>query len=379
MKYIFIVIAVIFSACASTGDIVINSQRGHSEQRLAELESVIIPLEASAGAPSGTSAASARQSDIRSVRQMITQMEREASADADYTGKLQAWSGRLAILEGRYSEAQRLYRQSIATSPANVPAVILSIRLEGDPAKRMEIIERELAVVGRRGAQSGSGAGELNIERGKALIELNRFSEAAGAFDVAFSSGINSIYRDSYITDRNRAWELRNTSGITAGTFNLLGRETINWNDCLTIAKNETQLLRFITGGRTISDTELFNRLVDRGFIPYIQDVTANNWPQVRPRADEVVTRAGAAWFIWHLYAEARADRGLLTRYSNRYATGSNPRSPIADIPVLSPFFDSILGCVETEFISLPDGRNFRPVQPMRGTDLLAILRRIDD
>jgi hypothetical protein len=68
----------------------------------------------------------------------------------------------------------------------------------------------------------------------------------------------------------------------------------------------------------------------------------------------------------------------LLNRYSSRYATGANPRSPIADIPPLSLFFDSILGCVETEFLSLPDGRNFKPAQFVRGTELLAVLKKID-
>jgi hypothetical protein len=123
----------------------------------------------------------------------------------------------------------------------------------------------------------------------------------------------------------------------------------------------------------------LFNRLVDRAFIPYTQDITISDWPAARPRADDVVTRAGAAWLVWHLFAESRGDRGMLSRYSARFATGANARSPIIDVPVLSPFFDSILGCIETELMSLPDGRNFRPAQPIRAAELLAILRRIDD
>jgi hypothetical protein len=267
-----------------------------------------------------------------------------------------------------------MYRQSNAASPGNIPSIILNIRLEGDPAKRLELIEKEMAIAGRQGA----GIGELNIERGRSLMEMNRFLEAAGAFDVAFSSDINPVYRESYTQDRSRAWELRNSSGIGAGTLNMLGGESITWNDCITIAKNETQLFRFITGGRDISNTELFNRLADRAFIPFSQDINVNEWPSAKPKAEETVTRAGAAWFIWHLYAEARADRGLLNRYSSRYATGANPRSPIADVPPLSLFFDSILGCVETEFLSLPDGRNFRPAQFIRGTELLAVLKKID-
>jgi tetratricopeptide (TPR) repeat protein len=367
--FLCLVTSVIFFGCATSKDVSISGQRDHSDRNLTRVETAIVPLEASGST-------SRRQSEVVSARQMISSMEREASADADYSGRLTAWSGRLALLEGRYSEAQRLHRQSQAASPGNVPSIILGIRLEGDPVKRLEIIERELAVAGR---QSSAGFGELQIERGRSLFELNRFSEAVGAYDSAFASGLNPVYNESYKGERDRAWELRNTTGVRAGTLNLLGRETITWNDCINIAANETQLLRFITGGRTLSEAELFNRLLERGFIPYTQDVNVYDWQSTRPRADEIVTRAGAAWFAWHLYAESRADRGLLTRYSARFTTGVNPRSPIADIPPLSPFFDSILGCVEREYLSLPDGRNFRPEQPIRGTELLSIYRKIDN
>jgi hypothetical protein len=241
----------------------------------------------------------------------------------------------------------------------------------------MEIIERELAITGQR--PSAAGYGELQIERARALFELNRFSESAGSFDAAFSSGLESVYRDNYTTARNQAWELRNASGVSSGSLGLLGQETVSWNDCITLVKNETQLFRFISGGRNISNNELFIQLVDRSFIPYTQNININNWPLARPRIDETGTRTGAAWLIWHLYAEVRADRSLLSRYSVRYATGSNPRSPITDVPALSPFFDSILGSVETEYLSLPDGRNFSPAQPIRGTEFLTILRKMDN
>ena len=363
--------AMIFSSCATLKkDISLNTQNEQANTNLARVEAAIVPLEAAADIRS-------RQSEITSARQMITSLERDASADADYSGRLMAWSGRLAIIEGKYSEAQRLYRQSTAVSAGNVPSTILGIRLEGDPAKRMEIIERELAITGQRSAAPGHG--ELQIERARALFDLNRFSESAGSFDAAFSSGLADVYRDNYTTARNQAWELRNTSGINAGSLGLLVQETVSWNDCITLVKNETQLLRFISGGRNPSNNELFIQLVDRSFIPYTQDININNWPLARPRIDETVTRSGAAWLIWHLYAEVRADRSLLSRYSVRYATGSNPRSPITDVPPLSPFFDSILGSVETEYLSLPDGRNFRPTQPIRGTELLTVFRKMDN
>jgi len=371
-KFFLMISAIIFfasfAACTSTGDIMVNTQTSQADKKLTELEDVIIPLEAL-----GPNEARSKTSEISKARQLITNMEKSSAADAYFSAMVIAWSGRLAILEGRYSEGVRLQRLSSSSSQGNLPSVVLSIRLEGDPLKRLEMIEKELAILGQKAA----GIGELNIERGRALGELNRFAESAGAFDTAFSSEINKVYADSYRAQRNRAWELRNTSGVDSASLSLLGRESITWNDCITLVKNETQLFRFITGGRTISDAELFNRLLDRGFIPSTQDITIMQWSSGKPKADDILTRAGAAWFAWHLYAEARADRGMLSRYSARFATGANPRSPIADVPALSPFFDSILGCVETELLSLPDGRNFRPIQSIRGAELLAILKKI--
>jgi tetratricopeptide (TPR) repeat protein len=369
--FLFFTAAFFYSCVSMKKDIFLNSQVSQSDKNIEAIEEAIVPLEALGGAQ-----ARSRQGDITAARQLITSKEKETSTDAEYTGKLMAWSGRLAILEGKYSDAQRLYKQSTAASAGNVPAIILGIRLEGDPAKRLELIEKELAISGRQ--SSAVGFGELQIERGVSLTDTSRFAEAAGAFDAAFASGINKVYKDNYVNMRNRAWELRNTSGVAAGTINMM-QDRITWSDCINIARNETQLFRFLSGGRNLSEADLFTRLLDRAFIPYTQDIAINEWPKTRPDRGEFVTRAGAAWFVWHLYAEMRADRALLSRYSSRYATGANPRSPIADIPPLSPFFDSILGSVETELLSLPDGKNFRPAQPIRGSEMLSVLKKIDN
>ncbi|MDR0494235.1 MAG: hypothetical protein LBG95_01215 [Treponema sp.] len=376
MKYLFaavmaIIIAALFSACASLRkDLLVDAQKDQVEKNLSKLEAVIVPFEALGGAE-----ARKRQAELAAARRAVSEMEKESSADNDYSGRLAAWSGRLAILEGRYSEAQRLYRQSLQLSPGNTASAILGIRLEGDPQKRLELVERELAVLSPQAFSTGLG--ELQIEKGRSLAELRRFAEAAGAYDSAFAAVLDDVYRESYRQARDRAWELR-SADASAGVLEILERGGLSWKDSIVLAKSETQLLRFLSGGRDLSDAELFNRLLERAFIPYTQDVHSTDWPKSSPRPEAPLLRGGAAWLIWHLYAEARADRGILTRYSARYAAVSNPRSPIADIPPLSPFFDSILGCVETELLSLPDGRNYKPAEPIRAAELLAALKKIE-
>ena len=353
-------------------DISVSGLREEMEFDLLKLEQVIVELEAQADKQASDRA---RQIQMAEARKTIAEMEKEARADSDFAGQIAAWSGRLAVIEGRYSEAQRQYRQSLSLSPGNLPSIILGARLEGDPEKRLDIINRELDLAGYAGSFS-SGAGELQIEKGRTLAQMRRFSEAVGAFDAAFASGIDNIYAESYREARDRAWELRGAEA-SGGIFEILERGGLSWKDCIALTKTETQLLRFLTAGREIPETDLFNRLLERSFIPFTQDVTLNEWPRTRPKIEDPVFRSGAAWLLWHLYAEARADRGLLTRYSARFSLGGGARSPINDIPALSPFFDSILGCVETELLSLPDGRNFRPAEPVRGAEFLTVLGKM--
>ena len=371
-----IIVLFVFSAlaisCQSVNrDIVVSVSRDEMRHNLLELKRMIVPLEAAAAGQGR-----APQTEITEARRTITALERDARADSDFAGQLAAWSGRLAVLEGRFSEAQRQHRQSQTLSPGNIPSIILGIRLEGNPVTRLAIIDRELSLAGHHTGFFDHGAGELQIERAKTLAELHRFSEAAGMFDAAFASGIDLIYASSYRDARDRAWEFRHVEAA-GGILEILEREGLTWRDSITLVQNETQLLRFLTAGRNISEAEIFNILLDRGFIPFTQDVALTEWPGIRPRPEDLVFRSGAAWLIWHMYAEARGNRGLLIRYSNRFVLGENPRSPIADIPALSPFFDSIVGCVTAGFLYLPDGRNFYPARPLRGPEFLAALRRM--
>jgi hypothetical protein len=245
--------------------------------------------------------------------------------------------------------------------------------MEPDPEKRLALINDALAL------EPAGNTGELLIERGRLLLGSRRYREAVAAFDTAFSRLSREVYRETYGPSRDQAWEMRDVTADTeSGTAAILQRPVLTWRDAIELTKNETTLLRFLTAGRDWSSNEIFSRLLDRSFIPLSQDAAATEWPaRAKPSAEEGINRAGAAWFLWHLLAENRADRGLLTRYSSRYANRPNAASPIPDLPLGSPYFDSVLGCVEREIMSLPDGRNFVPGDPVRGAAFLAMLRKL--
>ncbi|MDR2095460.1 MAG: hypothetical protein LBP76_08070 [Treponema sp.] len=316
---------------------------------------------------------------INSVRRKITEIERKKPPDPSAAALLAAWSGRLYLLEKKPSDAAQQLNASRSLEAGNQSALILSIRLEADAEKRLELIDKALQQE-ESSPDSSVLVQILQIEKGRSLYERRRFQEAAASFDIAFSiqSGAAQLYRNIYRDIRDRAWEMRNLGADTEKKpGGIAQKDGISWKELIELTNTETNLLRFLTAGGDLPSEELFSRLLDRSFIPYTQNVALNEWPQTQPQADEAVLRSGAAWFLWRLWAETRSDKGLLSRYSARYANRGNTRSPIPDLPFLSPFFDSILGCVEAELIPLPDGRNFLPHDTVGASNFLTMVRKI--
>ena len=347
-------------ACQSTKkDIILSSAGENAAGELAEIEETIVRLD---GIGAG-------REEIAEARQMISSLERTV-ADSQFQALLAAWSGRLYLLEGRTQDAQRELQKSQNLSPRNLHSQILSFRIERNISGRLTMIDSSLEAEG--------SLGELLIERGRVLFDLNRFSESVAAFDTAFVILSEKFYyEESYIAFRNKAWELRELEQTGSRTMEIGRQGEITWRNLIELTLNETDFLRFITAGREWPPETIFNQLLDRSFIPFTQDAERTEWPYTRPSSGEIVLRSGAAWFLWHLNAENRANRGLLTRYSSRFANTPNARSPIQDINIRSPFIDAILGCVESEIMSLPDGRNFQPNEQVRGPDFLSMLRKL--
>jgi len=354
-------VAFVFSACQTfQRDLYLSSADEKTYEGLVEIEETVIMLDGRG----------ASRSELARARQQIAELEASV-ADTDFQGIIAAWSGRLYLMEGRSADAQREQRKSQNLSPRNLSLRILSARMERNNAMRLALVDAAI--------QSEGSAGELLAERGRILFDLSRFSESVAAFDSAFILLRNKpFYEAAYRMFRDKAWELKDLGqGTGSRTMEIAGQREITWRDLIEITRTETDLLRFITAGRDWPVETIFTNLLDRGFIPFTQDTERTEWPSARPSSSEIVLRSGTAWFIWHIYAESRANRGLLTRYSSIFGNTPNARSPIADMRLSSPFIDSVLGSVESEFMSLPDGRNFMPRERVRGSEFLSILKEI--
>jgi tetratricopeptide (TPR) repeat protein len=357
---LFIFLLVLFSGCQSLQkDLMVSAADEAVSRDLAELEKAVVTQEAS----------NPSKEDLETLRRRIETLK-TTIPDGDFQSQLAAWSGRLYLTAGSLSDAQKEYRNSQNLSPWNMPQAVLSFKLERDLQKRLALVDEAIL--------NESEVGEFQLERGRVLLDLNRFSEAVAAFDSSFVLlDKKPFYEEAYKPFRDKAWELRDLRPEGSKTTEIVRQGELTWRSLIELTKAETDLLRFLTAGRDWPADDIFPRLLERSFVPYTQDIEIIDWPQTKPLLNDMVSRAGAAWFLWHLYAENRANRGLLTQYSSRYVNARGARSPIPDLPLLSPFFDSVLGNVEAEFMSLPDGRNFIPREKFRASEYLLALRKL--
>ncbi len=199
---------------------------------------------------------------------------------------------------------------------------------------------------------------------------LSKYREAVAAFDTALP-GLSPVYTETYQEVRDGAWELRNMNeGIQLSTAEIAAKESITWAEAILAVQNETSLLSFLTGGQSWDTARIFVELRDIDIVP----------PESFPSSDidSRVLRGGSAWFVWHLNAVYNSRPELVTTYSEHFARLDGVQSPIPDVPVDKPWFDSVLGCIEWELMILPDGRRFFPGRPVTGAEFIETIQAVE-
>lgn len=340
----------LFSCASLQGDILASTANEEVSGEFAAVAAAVVPLDTATDTQK-----------IREARTLVRDLERKDVKDTVFEARLLAWSGRLYLLEGKRPEAARALSRAQSLAGGETAVAVLESRLEPDPDKRLDFLNRF--------REFADTPAVLEIERARTLEELRRYHEAVAAFDTAFPA-LPAYYRKTYEESRNRAWELRALAPDHAtGSGTLAMKPEITLEDALVLLRDETVLLDNNTGGSYWTAERLYRDLNTRGLIPVDSVGTI--------RLQDTLTRAYAAWLLWQLTAEYRAQPALKTRYSDRIRTLPNPRSPIADVPHGSRWFDSVMGCVEWEIMNLPDGKNFFPNQPVSGISFIEMLRRV--
>lgn len=294
---------------------------------------------------------------LDALRSRLAETGARPVLERTWSARLAALAGRAALLAQDRPVADRELRKALSLNPADEVARVLEVRLERNADKRKALLEEAL--------KTAETQVRLRAELGRILLAEGRYAEALAAFDASLPF-LPEPYEAVYGAERRRALALRDASA-PAGSA-LLSDRPVSLQDLAALVQAESSLVDFLTGGKDWAPGILFERLRAGGFYP---DPAAPGTAAAR--------RGEAAFLLWHLAANRRNDRSLLRRYSDRYRARPNPASPVPDVPLEAPWFDSVLGCVEREIMELPDGRNFRPLDPVSGLEFYRWLRRAAD
>ena len=275
--------------------------------------------------------------------------------------RLIALRGRVQLIDEKMPAARASYNSAVQLYRNDIQAVILAGRLGSIDVGTSETV-------------SASNAGEralLMLERALQLYRDGAYRESVAQFDNAFLS-LAGFYQYAYKNIRDRAWELRDIPSSAAhsdGQMRLLQQQEITIGQMLLLAQNNGTVLFNYTSGKTLSEAELYTQLSRRGLLDAVSEKSA-----IAARQDKA-TRIQCARFLWNLFNARKGRAARPTAYSALYRSLNEP--PIPDVPLDSPDFDAVLGCIELELMNLPDGIHFFPMTTVSGTEFNTWLLRI--
>lgn len=373
---IFLICGIFLFSCTSLQDVNIE-QSGISGEFL-EIHSSFASVDGAFAAKNGNG---------ELAENLILMMEKELSDP----GLLKTAAARIYALEGcvylrlgRKSEAKKLYEKSASESKGDVYAIILAHRIDSsNPLEKDSVLGNDKAV--------------LVLENALDFYAEKDYVSAVSCFDEAFLS-LADYYRKGYGALRDECWSFRNVDFSLENESDLnslLALKKITVAQMLLITKDSSDFLYNLTGGKKISEKELFKKVSDSGLLDaasvhYAQNsdlygsnytldsksISKNDEKSSALSADSVVNKFVTVRFLWNLYNENKSlDKK--TKYSARFSK-LKMRSPVPDVPVSSPDFDAVLGCVENEFIHLEDGTNFNGKKEVSGLEFSESLKKLD-
>lgn len=263
--------------------------------------------------------------------------------------RLYALEGLANLLQNKKQKAKALYIKSLETNKGDSYTVILGSRL-GEVAS----LEDENII-------SGSNESVLLVlEQGLSHYANGEYTDCVAKLDSAFIE-LPEYYREAYDEVRQNAWVLRNNSSLTEdkNVLSLLNKSQISIGDMIMITQETTDLFTTFNGGKKFSEAELFNRLKKDGYFNSVSNLEPLG-KQDEVKRNQLVVRSVAARFLWNMNFSNKPNDAVKTRNSSLYREKVG-YSPVPDVDINSNDFDAILGVIEQEIMSLPDGVNFDP------------------
>lgn len=346
------IVAVLLASCASVPEDMMISTATEEETRAVEKVAQDLAY------LDGTSLLG--NTDVAAAAQLLEEIEESLenpNLSAQLQAQLVAFRGRVNLILGDKRAARTNYQEASSLSQGELQAEILALRLG-----LIDGVEK--IVIGR------SQQPYITLEKALANYKQENYLEAVAQFDEAFIS-LDESYRQAYGQLRENAWLLRDISSSTDKNMrDLLKQDSITLAQMVDLIQGQGDLLYKYTGSKKVEANQALRQIKNQGLFYSI-----NSWTDVEALTQEtVLTRSLAARFLWNLYNDRRGTLGNPPKYSHQFVSLG---SPIQDVPLGSPDFDAILGCIEKEFMELPDGMNFYPENPMSGMDFSESIKRI--
>lgn len=281
--------------------------------------------------------------------------------------RIYALKGCVELRLGRKSEAKKMLALSLNSSKGDVYAAVLSHRLNPE-----EHLETDSVI--------GNDKAIFILEDALDFYSAKNYISAVSSFDEAFLS-LADFYRNGYGKLRDECWNLRNLDvqeESDSDFASLVSLSRITAVQMLLIAQKSTDGLYSLTGGKKMSEKELFKKASEAGLFDAAtisSDSAATQEGNSAVSAKTIVNKFLEARFLWNLYNENKSLEKK-TKYSARFSK-IKMRSPVPDVPVSNPDFDAVLGCVENEFLHLEDGIHFNGEKEVSGSEVSEALKKV--
>ena len=359
MKKIFgaVLLAALFVSCSSLQqDVVISSEQLVHQEDVVSIETILAKLDADA--IMGVNI----ENRTRLCNALLTQIDEafeSSGMQKQLQSRLYALQGRVYLLMGRKNDARSCYDAALRSSKGDAQAAVLGSRL-GLVAE----VDSKTSL-----AQSNQKS-LLVLEGGLKNYGEGNYLDALAKMDEAFIS-LDSFYKIAYQDVRNSAWSLRS---VSASSNDAVLLKVVTVSDIAQIARLNTNVITAYAGSKELSSSELYSILSKAGFFSPVSAGTSD--ASLIPLPSDKASRILCARFLWNLYTTRKTNRKSATAYSSAYAQ-MGEASPVADVPVDSPDFDAVLGCVENELMDLPDGEHFFPDKTVSGVEFKTWVSKI--
>ena len=300
--------------------------------------------------------------------------------------RLGAFEGLLLEMAGRRREADGVYSEVRALQKGDRYVQLLGGRLKKTPEESLEYIEGILKFDSKNAV--------LQLEKGKLLYQLKKYDQAISAIDNAFilfdGEGL-SEYRTVYNPLRNYIWDLNSIYGSDSqisDNHNLADlQQKLTLDSLVNLTVENTSLLANYQADAQRSGSKknqkqktqsMIAALEKGGYFSSAHDQQNAAGTSLYMTGASEITRKMCARFIWNAYVRSKGNLKMLSRYSDKYKNSGRSKSPVQDVPVEDEDFDAVLGVVESEFMELPDGRNFLPDETVTRLQFINWLKKAD-